>query len=161
MCDLLNHNGFPMITPMDELAIRQISALPPEILVLQAQAITEGFRFLTRLVDEWKDGSNRFDQPGEGLFGALRNGKLIAVGGLSYDPYAGADIGRLRRVYVSRAARGQCVGKALVRQLLGYAAQRFRVVRLSTDTPEGAAFYLRCGFQPVQDDFATHVIFRS
>ncbi|ETD37924.1 GNAT family N-acetyltransferase [Pseudomonas chlororaphis] len=146
-----------MVTSTGELAIRQISALPPEILVLEAEAVAEGFRFLTRLVADWKNGSNRFDQPGECLLGALRDGRLIAIGGLSYDPYAGPDIGRLRRVYVARAARGQNVGKALVQQLLAYAAQRFRVVRLSTDTPEGAAFYLRCGFQPIQDDFATHV----
>ncbi|POA72571.1 GNAT family N-acetyltransferase [Pseudomonas sp. GW531-T4] len=140
-----------------ELAIRQISALAPEILELEAEAVAEGFRFLTRLVADWKSGANRFDQPGECLLGAFRDGQLIAIGGLSYDPYAGPGIGRLRRVYVARAARGQNVGKALVQQLLAYAAQRFRVVRLSTDTPEGAAFYLRCGFQPIQDDFATHV----
>ncbi|MBP5077718.1 GNAT family N-acetyltransferase [Pseudomonas chlororaphis] len=146
-----------MVRSTGELAIRQISALPPEILVLEAEAVTEGFRFLTRLVADWENGSNRFDQPGECLLAALRDGQLIAIGGLSYDPYAGPDIGRLRRVYVARAARGQNVGKALVQQLLAYAAQRFRVVRLSTDTSEGAAFYLRCGFQPIQDDFATHV----
>jgi GNAT superfamily N-acetyltransferase len=146
-----------VITSTGELAIRQISALPPEILILEAEAVTEGFRFLTRLVADWKSGSNRFDQPGECLLGAFRNGQLMAIGGLSYDPYAGSDIGRLRRVYVARASRGQNVGKALVQQLLEYAAQRFRVVRLSTDTPEGSAFYLRCGFQQIHDDFATHV----
>ncbi|MDP9782218.1 hypothetical protein J2W59_002039 [Pseudomonas fluorescens] len=50
------------------------------------------------------------------------------------------------------------MGKVLVQHLLEYAALNFRVVRLSTDTPQGAAFYLRCGFQQVQDDSATHVI---
>ncbi|AIC19694.1 acetyltransferase [Pseudomonas chlororaphis] len=146
-----------MVTSTGELAIRQISVLAPEILELEAEAVAEGFRFLTRLVADWKSGANRFDQPGECLLGAFRDGQLIAIGGLSYDPYAGPGIGRLRRVYVARAARGQSVGKALVQRLLAHAAQRFRVVRLSTDTPEGAAFYLRCGFQPIQDDFATHV----
>ena len=141
---------------MDELAIRQLSALPSDILILEAEAMAGGFRFLTRLVADWENGSNRFDRPGECLLGAFCNGQLIAIGGLSYDPYAGPDIGRLRRVYVARASRGKSVGRVLVHQLLQYAAQRFRVVRLSTDTPEGAAFYLRCGFLPVQDDFATH-----
>jgi GNAT superfamily N-acetyltransferase len=109
------------------------------------------------LIEDWTNGSNRFDQLGEGLFGAFRAGQLIAIGGLSFDPFTGPDIGRLRRVYVARASRGQNVGKALVQQLLEYAAQRFCVVRLSTDTPEGAAFYLRSGFQPIRDDFATHM----
>ncbi|WP_097135577.1 MULTISPECIES: GNAT family N-acetyltransferase [unclassified Pseudomonas] len=145
-----------MVMSTDELAIRQISALVPQVLVLEAEAVADGFRFLTRLVAEWQNGSNRFDQPGECLLGAFRNGQLIAVGGLTRDPYARPDIGRLRRVYVARAARGRNVGKALVQRLLERAAQRFCVVRLSTDTPEGAAFYLRCGFQQIQDDFATH-----
>jgi GNAT superfamily N-acetyltransferase len=148
--------GYRVVTSTGDLTIRQISALPPEIQVLEAEGVAEGFRFLTRLVADWKSGTNRFDQPGECLFGAFRDGQLIAIGGLSYDPHAGPDIGRLRRVYVARASRGQNVGKTLVQHLLEQAAQRFRVVRLSTDTPEGAAFYLRCGFQPIHDDFATH-----
>ncbi|WIE47488.1 GNAT family N-acetyltransferase [Pseudomonas sp. GM17] len=145
-----------MVMSTDELAIRQISALSPQVLVLEAEAVADGFRFLTRLVAEWENGSNRFDQPGECLLGAFRSGQLIAIGGLTRDPYAGPDIGRLRRVYVARAARGRNLGKALVQRLLEHAAQRFCVVRLSTDTPQGAAFYLRCGFQQIQDDFATH-----
>lgn len=36
------------------------------------------------------------------------------------------------------------------------AAQRFRVVRLSTDTPQGAALNLRCGFQPASGEHVTH-----
>lgn len=121
------------------------------------EAVAEGFRFLTRLIAEWESGANRFDQQGECLLGVFRNGRLIAIGGLSCDPFAGPDTGRLRRVYVALASRGQNVGKALVQHLLELACEHFRVVRLSTDTPEGAAFYLRCGFQPIQDDYATHV----
>ncbi|PYY68767.1 GNAT family N-acetyltransferase, partial [Pseudomonas jessenii] len=60
-------------------------------------------------------------------------------------------------VYVAPASRGQNVGKALVQQLLELASGHFRVVRLSTDTPEGAAFYLRCGFQPIHAEHATHM----
>ena len=142
---------------MDELVIRKISALAPQIRELEAQSVADGFRFLTRLIAEWESGANRFDQQGECLFGAFRNGRLVAIGGLSSDQFAESDVGRLRRVYVARASRGQNVGKALVQQLLELASRHFRVVRLSTDTPEGAAFYLRCGFQPIQDDFATHM----
>lgn len=140
----------------DGLSIRTLSALPEEILVLEAEAVAEGFRFLTRLVAEWSSGANRFDQPGECLLGVFSNGQLIAVGGLSHDPCAGPEVGRLRRVYVAQASRGRQVGKALVGQLLARAAQSFHVVRLSTDTHEGASFYLRCGFEPVQDEHATH-----
>lgn len=141
----------------DGLSIRAISVLPEQIQVMETEAVAEGFRFLTRLIAEWHNGANRFDQPGECLLGVFNSGQLIAVGGLSRDPYAGPDVGRLRRVYVARASRERHVGKALVGQLLERAAQQFRVVRLSTDTHEGAAFYLRCGFEPIQDEHATHI----
>ncbi|WP_072410068.1 GNAT family N-acetyltransferase [Pseudomonas sp. NFACC04-2] len=146
-----------MIKSAQELTVRQLSELPPGILQLEAESVTEGFRFLTRLISDWKNGANRFDQPGECFLGVFRHGHLIAVGGLSYDPYAGPGVGRLRRVYVRRASRRLEVGRFLVEHLLKHAAPRFRAVRLSTDTPEGATFYLRCGFEPIQDDFATHV----
>ena len=146
-----------MVTSTDPLAIFKISGITPQIRELETEAVAEGFRFLTRLIAEWESGANRFDQQGECLLGVFRNGRLIAVGGLSFDPFSEAGVGRLRRVYVARASRGQNVGKALVQQLLDLASGHFRVVRLSTDTPEGAAFYLRCGFQSIQDDFATHV----
>ena len=139
------------------LSTRTLSALPGEILILEAEAVAEGFRFLTRLIAEWHSGANRFDQPGECLLGVFNSGQLIAVGGLSRDPYAGPDVGRLRRVYVAQASRERHVGKALVGQLLERAAQQVRVVRLSTDTHEGAAFYLRCGFESIQDEHATHM----
>ncbi|RMT68068.1 GNAT family acetyltransferase [Pseudomonas syringae pv. theae] len=38
-----------------------------------------------------------------------------------------------------------------------HAAQEFFAVRLFTDTPSGAEFYLRCGFQPVDEEHATHM----
>ncbi|MBD0687717.1 MULTISPECIES: GNAT family N-acetyltransferase [unclassified Pseudomonas] len=142
---------------MNRLSIQPICALSPGVQVLEAEAVAEGFRFLTRLIAEWESGVNQFDRCGEGFFGAFRDDQLIAVGGLSYEPYAGSDTGRLRRVYVAPASRGQNVGRFLVNHLLEHATQRFRTVRLSTDTPEGAAFYVRCGFQPIRDDFATHV----
>lgn len=140
----------------DGLSIRKLSALPKAIWALEADAVAEGFRFLTRLIAEWESGANRFERTGECLLGVIDSGKLVAVGGLSYDPYAGPDVGRLRRVYVARASRGRNIGNALVGQLLEHASRQFRVVRLSTDTPEGAAFYLRCGFELIQDEHATH-----
>ncbi|WLH27660.1 GNAT family N-acetyltransferase [Pseudomonas canadensis] len=139
------------------VSIRKLEQLPVQIRVLEAQAVAEGFRFLTRLITEWEDGSNRFDRPGECFLGMFCDGQLIAVGGLSCDLVAGSGVGRLRRVYVERTYRGRQAGRALVVQLLENAAVHFHKVRLSTDTSEAAAFYLRCGFEQVADDTATHV----
>ncbi|MNF41638.1 hypothetical protein D3C85_500140 [compost metagenome] len=59
---------------MDDLTMRKISALAPQVLVLEAEAATGGFRFLTRLIAQWKTGANRFDQAGECFLGAsVRN----------------------------------------------------------------------------------------
>lgn len=145
-----------MTQPSEDFSIRKLEELPEQLHDLETQAVAEGFRFLTRLITEWGNCTNRFDQPGECLLGVFRHGQLIAVGGLSRDPYAGTSVGRLRRVYVTRDMRGHHVGKALVVQLLEYGAVQFQTVRLSTDTPEGAQFYLRCGFHQVKDEHATH-----
>ncbi|CAI8773406.1 GNAT family N-acetyltransferase [Pseudomonas sp. IT-P294] len=144
---------------MKRLEIQRIEHLPPEILNLEKEAIGEGFRFLTRLIAEWKSGANRFDAPGECLMAAYTDHCLIGIGGLSVDPYAQHDTARLRRVYVAASSRGLKVGQALVDALVEFASYRFRIVRLSTDTPEGDAFYRRCGFNRSDDEHATHTLF--
>lgn len=143
---------------MSGLEVREIRALPDGIVALEAAAISEGFRFLTRLLLEWENGSNRFDQPGECLLGVWREGELIAIGGLSRDPHACGQTGRLRRFYVAPAARRQGAGETLVKALLARAAPHFQTVRLLTDTQAGAAFYVYCGFRCVQSDSASHEI---
>lgn len=140
----------------DACSIRRLEVLPEQIHRLEAHAVAEGFRFLTRLVSEWDNHTNRFDQPGECLLGVFHHRQLIGIGGVSCDPYAVPSVGRLRRVYIAPAARGQRIGKALVEQLLKHAAMHFQEARLSTDTPQASQFYLRCGFQRINDETATH-----
>lgn len=139
-----------------DISIKRLEDLPEQIHTLHAQAVAEGFRFLTRLITEWENRSQRFDKPGECLLGVFRHDQLIAIGGVSRDPYSTPDNGRIRRVYVAPPMRGQQVGKTLVEQLLAFAAMHFQTVRLTTDTAQGAAFYLQCGFQSVTDATATH-----
>ncbi|WP_431825239.1 hypothetical protein [Burkholderia sp. F1] len=47
--------------------IDQVTALPPQPADLERAASEQGFSFIGRLIDEWRDGSNRFDKPGECL----------------------------------------------------------------------------------------------
>ena len=150
---------------MPALILRRLSHLPPAIKTLEQHAVEEGFRFLTRLINEWDAGTNRFDAPGECLLAGYINEELVAVGGLSIDlylpidPLTGNRIGRLRRVYVTPASRGQGIGKAMVEALVAHAGDAFDAVRLSTDTVNGDGFYKGCGFQPIEDAHATHVRF--
>lgn len=143
---------------MKYVEIQQIAHLPPQILTLEKEAIGEGFRFLTRLIAEWHSRANRFDAPGECLMAAYLNQQLIGIGGLSVDPYAENNTARLRRVYVAASSRGKHVGQTLVKALVEHAALRFEILRLSTDTSEGNAFYLHCGFRRSDDVHAAHVM---
>lgn len=144
---------------MSPLDIQLITTLPARTPELEKEATAEGFRFLTRLIEEWRTGTNRFDAQGECLMAAYLGDRLVGIGGLTRDPFTQQNIGRLRRVYIAREARGQNIGRALVNRLVEHATQHFHIVRLSTDTSDAAAFYLRCGFQPLDDDHATHLMF--
>jgi GNAT superfamily N-acetyltransferase len=112
----------------------------------------EGFCFLARLRRAYESGAARFDGPGETLLGVYAEGELVAVGGVSADPYeAGPRAGRIRHVYVARARRGQGIGRRLMAALIQAAHPHFDALALRTDTAQAAAFYQALGFQPVAD----------
>ena len=72
-----------------------------------------------RLVDEWRDGSNRFDRPGEAVFGAWVEGRLVGVCGLNIDPYVRDErMGRVRHLYVLTACRRHGVGRLLMARVI-------------------------------------------
>ena len=140
------------------LAITPLKTLSPQLVDLEREASKEGFNFMRRLIEEWRNGSNRFDKPGERLLVAINDMNIVGIGGLNVDPYKPTgDTARLRRLYVANGFRRRGVGEALVNALLVGASLRFRVVRLSTDTEAAAAFYARLGFSAIEDETATHV----
>ena len=119
------------------------------------EAPREGGPFLLRLRDEWASGANRFDGDGEALFGAFADRRLIAVGGLSRDPWEPA-LGRLRHLYVLRAWRGRGAGRALCGRIIEEARGRFGIVRLRTRATEAIALYESLGFVPCPSEHETH-----
>ena len=64
---------------MKRYEVQRITHLPRQILALEKEAVGEGFRFLTRLINEWQSGANRFDAPGECLMAAYLNQQLIGM----------------------------------------------------------------------------------
>jgi GNAT superfamily N-acetyltransferase len=125
-----------------------------------AESQREGWRFVRRLVDEWANRINRFDRPGEALFAAWVDGRLVGVCGLNVDPFA-ADpaVGRVRRLYVLRECRGRSVGRRLVQAVIGCARSRFQSLRLRTDSAAARRFYEVLVFVPtvgVRD--CTHIL---
>ena len=136
---------------MDEpdLRVERLAQLPlTELQPLVEESLGEGFFMLQKLVEQYKDGSNRFDRPGEVLSGVYAGATLIAVGGLNRDPYQPDGVtGRIRRVYVRRDWRRGGVGRRLVERLIAAAQPAFYRLTLRTHTQEAARFYEALGFQ--------------
>ncbi|NWA85386.1 hypothetical protein [Pseudomonas sp. D2002] len=89
--------------PSEDFSIRKLEELPVQLRALETQAVAEGFRFMTRLISEWENYTNRFDQPGECLLDVFRNGELIGIGGVSRETFAGPGVARLLRIYIAPA----------------------------------------------------------
>ncbi|MDH5164523.1 GNAT family N-acetyltransferase [Heyndrickxia oleronia] len=130
------------IMPINHLLNHDLSDL-----ILESKQ--DGFRFLNRLLEEYRSGANTFNQPGEGIFGAFhKNEELIGIGGLTIDPYSNdKNIGRIRRFYVSKSFRRQGVGNLLLHEILSYARGFFKVIVLRTDTYPADQFYVSFGFK--------------
>ena len=140
---------------MDVVRLR---TLPPDTEALAREAGRAGYRFLARLLEEWRSGANRFDGPGELLLGAMVEGRRVGVGGLNRDPYRDDPlVGRVRHLYVAESHRRQGIGRAMLEAIAAEAAAAFRELRLRTDQQAAAQFY-ECGFTPVLDATASHVM---
>jgi GNAT superfamily N-acetyltransferase len=144
-----------------EVRVTHLDSLTPSLLApLLVESEQEGWRFVRRLADEWTAASNRFDRPGEQLFAAWSGNVLVGICGLNIDPYA-ADptVGRVRRLYVAREARGCGVGAALVRAILQAARGHFRMLRVRTENAAASRLYERLGFAAVVSiTDCTHVL---
>ena len=127
----------------------QTRDLPCDLERLVELSIEEDLLFLRRLREGWVSGANRFTGPGEAFFVARQGDELAGVCGLNLDPYCqDPTIGRLRHFYVAPAHRRRGIGRALVDRAVSAARPHFRIVRLRTDTTEGALFYEAVGFSP-------------
>jgi len=144
------------------IAICRMELPAPGLELLQSDAKAEGYGFIVRLVREWESGVNRFQEPGEILFGHLEEGRLVAIGGLNCDPFAARpEIGRIRRVYVRPAWRKKGIGRALVSALIEEARKSFDSVRLRTKNPEAARLSESLGFAVIACPDATHILYFS
>ena len=80
---------------MPSFRIAPATAIHFDMRTLRAEAASEGFGFVDRLIDDWLSAANRFEKPGELFFGGFREGSLVAACGLNRDPYTDRDqVGR-------------------------------------------------------------------
>jgi len=120
---------------------------------LAVDARADGRVMVSRFIEEWLDGRNRFSLPGEKAYVARRGDRIGAVCGLNLDPFAGSDtIGRVRRLYVAARDRRNGVGTAVVSQLMADARGVFEWLHLRTYDRDASAFYEAIGFEKVIGD---------
>jgi len=141
-----------------EVDIRPIvGALPPHVHSLAIEARREGYRFIDRLIDEWFDGSNRFDRDGEYLLMAFAGEAPVGVGGLSAEPTI-ADALRMRRFYVHPSVRGQGIGRMLADALIDQARQATTLLTVHSGSEDASAFWQALGFQPHLGNGYSHLL---
>jgi ribosomal protein S18 acetylase RimI-like enzyme len=132
------------------LLIQKIQELPLNYLVeMITESKNSGFRAISRMVDEWICGTNRFDGLGEALFIAQENNYIIGICGLNRDPYANSSkTGRVRRLYVMHDYRQRKIGSALVKEVIAeaYYGAKYEWLHVRTDNSVAAQFYCSLGF---------------
>jgi GNAT superfamily N-acetyltransferase len=137
----------------DDALISPLAELPErDVIPLLEESEREGFRFVRRVLDEWRCGANRFTGRGEVLFGAWIEETLVGLCGLMQDPYQDRpEVGRLRNLYVLPAYRSHGIGAALTRAVIDAARTSFDTLRLRAGTAGAARLYERLGFSPVAE----------
>ena len=143
-----------------QVSVERLNEAPTgHLATLIVESEQAGLRLVRRLADEWADGRNRFDRPGEALFVACLDGRIVGVCGLNVDPYTTApDVGRVRHLYVLVAQRRLGIGRRLVAEVVRAACRRFLTLRLSTTNAAAARLYEGFGFHRVDDTGCTHVM---
>ena len=134
---------------MEKYEVRYINnLLDYDLDSIVKQSKEDGFRFVERLINDYKNGRNTFNRFGEGLFGVFNEeGVLVAIGGLNKDPFSnGQCIGRLRRFYVDKEYRRSGIGSLLVKKIINEAKRFYKILVLHTDTDQADKFYSSNGF---------------
>ncbi|API54170.1 GNAT family N-acetyltransferase [Rhizobium leguminosarum] len=131
--------------------------LPQAIADLESEARREGYLHLTRLVDEWSTGDNRFQRDGERLLGAYVDGELVGIGGMTVETAMSGAL-RMRRFYIRPAMRGRGIGRMLAMALLDHACSFCTVVTVHAGNDGAAKFWESLGFQPRGRDGHTHLL---
>lgn len=138
------------------LRLAGVTPATPGFDLLLAESAGEGFGMLRRFAENWQSGANRFDRPGEAIFGAWREDRLLGMCGRNRDPYdKHPRAGRVRHLYVSASERQAGTGRLLIAAVIDGAAPWFDYLNTNCP-PEAAPFYERLGFQPADVEHVTH-----
>jgi GNAT superfamily N-acetyltransferase len=137
----------------------KVLAEPPasELTLLADAAEREGYSHIRRLVEEWENGSNRFDKLGELLLGAFDGTSMVAIGGVTIES-SRPDWLRMRRFYVLPDFRGRGVARLLAGRLLTHARRYTPVITVHAGDARAALFWQAIGFRRSAGDTYTHIL---
>lgn len=129
---------------------------PDELETLRTLSLAEGFSHVDRIALEYRNGNREFDAPGAFGYGWYLGSELVAIGGLTLDPYIKERAGRIRRVYVHPEHRRRGLARKLVEAILKEGRQNYAFFTLRSATPEASALYVSLGFVPSTLPNVTH-----
>jgi predicted GNAT family acetyltransferase len=143
---------------MSNIAIRKIDELiVDEIDHLIEESTQNGFQFMRRLKDEYRNGLNRFDKDGEALYTAQCDNLIVGICGINSDPYLNdPTIGRVRHLYVARACRNQGIASSLINKIIHDTSKNYKLLVLRTDNPVADKLYRELGFTESSFRNASH-----
>lgn len=145
-----------------EIEINAATAdLPDDVVDLVAESRAADIGNMTRLVERWADGSERYDQVGESMLLARSSGRVVGVGGLARCRDVPGAL-RVRRFYVSTTVRRRGVARRIANTLIesGF----LHTDRLTCNARASAAappFWEAMGFSPVDVSGITHHLVRG
>ena len=129
----------------------------PQIDALARESLQEGFQFGVRWRDAVRATATAPDDAHAFFLGVFDGDALVAVGGVTRDPYVNEPgLGRVRHVYVAASERRRGFGRRLLGALEARARLGYSSLRLRTDTQRAAAFYEALGYSRIEDADATH-----
>jgi GNAT superfamily N-acetyltransferase len=107
----------------------------------------EGYRFVTRLKEEYEDGTNRFSEQGEALYGVWEDKELVSIGGLTKNTITTEEqSARLYRFYTLPEYRRKGIGSELFKAISENAKGKFKEITTKTESAKADAFYRANGF---------------
>ncbi|MGG0644547.1 GNAT family N-acetyltransferase [Sporosarcina gallistercoris] len=139
--------------------VQDLTELNIETLISESE--DEGYRFLTRLAEDYKGGINTFSAAGEALYCVRdESGKVVAIGGVNRFPVPGGnqETGRLQRFYVEANERRNGAGSLLLKEIVDHAKKHFHELTVKTESSKADAFYRHNGFE--FDDSASETTHR-
>ena len=122
-------------------------------------SLSEKLNFIEKTKKEWDSGKNTFSKNGELFLLVYANNKLVGCGGINVDPYTdNRNVGRIRHLHVLPEYRRNGIARKIIDMIIKASKNKFSYLRLRSNSvfKESNEFYLSCGFQAIDDEFATH-----